>query len=138
MLSLHYNIFFNFYNSCIKSQLDSNPTFLQQKGLFDVPDEGVSHSVTPLWAAAVSGRLAVVKTLLRHGADVDAVSDSGSTPVRSACYIVRPGIGIGGSSNHLVRKPLWAPDWHLTRDCWLLILSTKYNPKLGSARANGR
>ena len=66
-----------------------------------MPDEGVSHSVTPLWAAAVSGRLAVVKTLLRHGACVDAVSDSGSTPVRSACYIVRP--GIGGSTNHLVK-----------------------------------
>ena len=30
--------------------------------------------------------------LLRHGADVDAVSDSGSTPIRSACYIVRHGV----------------------------------------------
>ena len=30
-----------------------------------VLDEGVSHSVTPLWCAAVSGRLAVVKVLLR-------------------------------------------------------------------------
>ena len=91
-------------------------------------DEGVSHSVTPLWCAAVSGRLAVVKVLLRwglrsshlvcgsslysmiviqstssrftmillrHGADVNAVSDSGSTPVRSACYIVRPGENTG-------------------------------------------
>ena len=48
-------------------------------------------SVTPLWCAAVSGRLAVVRVLLRHGARVNAVSDSGSTSVRSACYIVRPG-----------------------------------------------
>ena len=30
--------------------------------------------------------------LLRHGADVNAVSDSGSTSVRSVCYIVRPGL----------------------------------------------
>jgi hypothetical protein len=52
----------------------------------------------------VSGRLAVVKTLLRHGANVDAVSDSGSTPVRSACYIVRP--VIGGPTNHLVREEM--------------------------------
>jgi hypothetical protein len=45
--------------------------------------------VTPLWAAAVSGRLAVVKTLLRHGADVDAISDSGSTPVRwKSCQLL--------------------------------------------------
>lgn len=68
---------------------------IEQKGLFEVLDEGVSHSVTPLWCAAVSGRLAVVKVLLRHGADVNAVSDSGSTPVRSACYIVRPGENTG-------------------------------------------
>eukprot|EP00092_Neocalanus_flemingeri_P030503 GFUD01033118.1.p1 GENE.GFUD01033118.1~~GFUD01033118.1.p1 ORF type:complete len:651 (+),score=133.69 GFUD01033118.1:226-2178(+) len=65
---------------------------IEQKGLFEVLEEGVSHSVTPLWCAAVSGRLAVVRVLLKYGADVDAVSDSGSTPVRSACYIVRPGL----------------------------------------------
>jgi len=65
---------------------------IEQKGLFEVLEEGVSHSVTPLWCAAVSGRLAVVRVLLSYGADVNAVSDSGSTPVRSACYIVRPGL----------------------------------------------
>ena len=62
---------------------------IEQRGQFDVIDEGVSHSVTPLWCAAVSGRLAVVKVLIRNGANVDAVSDSGSTPIRSTCYIVR-------------------------------------------------
>jgi len=69
---------------------------IEQKGLFEVLEEGVSHSVTPLWCAAVSGRLSVVLVLLKYGADVNAVSDSGSTPVRSACYIVRPGL----SSSH--------------------------------------
>ena len=96
----------------------------------EVEEEGVRHSVTPLWCAAVSGRLAVVRqlplshqhrlyqnivpltriipltfianywlvsvagcrVLLSHGADVNAVSDSGSTSVRSVCYIVRPGL----------------------------------------------
>ncbi len=65
---------------------------VEQRGLYEVLEEGVSHHVTPLWCAAVAGRLAVVKVLLRHGADVDAASDSGSTPVRSACYIVRHGL----------------------------------------------
>jgi len=65
---------------------------IEQKGLFEVEEEGVRHSVTPLWCAAVSGRLAMVRVLLRHGADVNAVSDSGSTSVRSVCYIVRPGL----------------------------------------------
>ena len=66
-----------------------------------VLDEGVSHSVTPLWCAAVSGRVAVVKVLIANGADVNAVSDSGSTPIRSTCYIVRPGnANENGSSAH--------------------------------------
>ena len=30
---------------------------------FEVEEEGVRHSVTPLWCAAVSGRLAVVRQL---------------------------------------------------------------------------
>ncbi len=65
---------------------------IEQRGLFEVAEEGISHHVTPLWCAAVSGRLSVVKVLLRYSADVDAVSDSGSTPIRSACYIVRQGL----------------------------------------------
>eukprot|EP00095_Tigriopus_kingsejongensis_P006985 snap_masked-scaffold430_size173499-processed-gene-0.1 protein:Tk06985 transcript:snap_masked-scaffold430_size173499-processed-gene-0.1-mRNA-1 annotation:"hypothetical protein TcasGA2_TC010662" len=65
---------------------------IEKRGLYEVLEEGISHHVTPLWCAAVSGRLAVVKVLLRYGADVNAVSDSGSTPIRSACYIVRNGL----------------------------------------------
>ncbi|TRY78259.1 hypothetical protein TCAL_11693 [Tigriopus californicus] len=65
---------------------------IEKRGLYEVLEEGVSHHVTPLWCAAVSGRLAVVKVLLRYGADVNAMSDSGSTPIRSACYIVRNGL----------------------------------------------
>ena len=34
---------------------------IEQKGVFDVAEEGLSHSVTPLWCAAVAGRLSVVK-----------------------------------------------------------------------------
>lgn len=46
-----------------------------------------THVVTPLWCAAVSGKLPVVEILLKYGADINAVSDSGSTPVRSACFM---------------------------------------------------
>lgn len=43
--------------------------------------------VTPLWCAAVANKLEVVKTLIRHRANVNATSDTESTPVRSACYM---------------------------------------------------
>lgn len=45
------------------------------------------HNVTPLWCAAVSGKLSVIKLLVQHGADINAVSDTGSTAVRSACFM---------------------------------------------------
>ncbi|KAK4875083.1 hypothetical protein RN001_011505 [Aquatica leii] len=60
---------------------------IEQRGLYEVPDERSVHHVTPLWCAAVSGKLPVVECLLHHGADINSVSDTGSTPVRSACFM---------------------------------------------------
>ncbi|EGI62018.1 Protein fem-1-like protein A [Acromyrmex echinatior] len=61
---------------------------IEQRGRYEVPtDDRSVHCVTPLWCAAVSGNLEVIKCLISHGADVNAVSDSGSTPVRSACFM---------------------------------------------------
>lgn len=60
---------------------------IEQRGKYEVPDDRSIHCVTPLWCAAVSGNLEVIKCLVSHGADVNAVSDSGSTPVRSACFM---------------------------------------------------
>ncbi|XP_014255354.1 protein fem-1 homolog CG6966 [Cimex lectularius] len=60
---------------------------IEQKGLYEVPDDRSVHNVTPLWCAAVSGNLPVIRCLVHYGADVNAVSDSGSTPVRSACFM---------------------------------------------------
>lgn len=48
--------------------------------------------MTPLWCAAVSGRLPVVHLLIAHGADLNAVSDSGSTAVRSSCFMSHVGV----------------------------------------------
>ncbi|KAK9890720.1 hypothetical protein WA026_012068 [Henosepilachna vigintioctopunctata] len=63
---------------------DSN---IEQRGLFEVPDDRSTHMVTPLWCAAVSGKLKIVEILIKYGADINAVSDTGSTPVRSACFM---------------------------------------------------
>ncbi|KAJ8970092.1 hypothetical protein NQ314_001403, partial [Rhamnusium bicolor] len=60
---------------------------IEQKGLYEVQEDRSTHVVTPLWCAAVSGKLPVVEILLKHGADINAVSDTGSTPVRSACFM---------------------------------------------------
>ncbi|XP_018336887.1 protein fem-1 homolog C [Agrilus planipennis] len=60
---------------------------IEQRGLYEVPEDRSVHCVTPLWCAAVSGKLDVIKCLVNNGADVNAVSDTGSTPVRSACFM---------------------------------------------------
>lgn len=60
---------------------------IEQKGTYEVQEDRSTHIVTPLWCAAVSGKLAVVELLYQFGADINAVSDSGSTPIRSACFM---------------------------------------------------
>ena len=40
---------------------------IEQRGKFEVAEEAVSHSVTPLWCAAVAGRLSVVKVSIFCG-----------------------------------------------------------------------
>lgn len=65
---------------------------IEQRGMYEVPDDRSVHCVTPLWCAAVSGKLPVLKCLISHGAEVNAVSDTGSTPVRSACFMTYLGM----------------------------------------------
>ncbi|XP_032596317.1 protein fem-1 homolog C isoform X2 [Drosophila grimshawi] len=65
---------------------------IEQRGHFEVPEDNSFHYVSPLWAAVVSGKLAMVKYLVRVGCDINATSDSGSTPVRSACYMTHTDI----------------------------------------------
>lgn len=60
---------------------------VEQRGMFEVPQDQSVHCVTPLWCAAVSGKLPVVKCLLRLGSSINSLSDTGSTPVRSACFM---------------------------------------------------
>lgn len=60
---------------------------VEQRGMYEVPDDRSIHFVTPLWCASVAGKQSVVKCLVEHGANVNSVSDTGSTPVRSACFM---------------------------------------------------
>lgn len=40
----------------------------------------------PLWCAAAAGHEAVVKLLVRHGANVNSITKTNSTPLRAACF----------------------------------------------------
>lgn len=60
---------------------------IEQRGLFENPEDQTVHLVTPLWCSSVSGKLPIVMYLVRVGADINAVSDSGSTSVRSSCFM---------------------------------------------------
>ena len=60
---------------------------IEQRGVYEVAEDRSRHQVTPLWCAAVANKLEVVKILIRHVANVNACSDTESTPVRSACYM---------------------------------------------------
>uniref|UniRef100_A0A1B0BWH6 SOCS box domain-containing protein n=1 Tax=Glossina palpalis gambiensis TaxID=67801 RepID=A0A1B0BWH6_9MUSC len=60
---------------------------IEQHGLYEAPVDRTFHRVTPFWCAVVSNKLPMVKYLLRVGCDINAISDTGSTPVRSACYM---------------------------------------------------
>lgn len=60
---------------------------IEQRGLFENPEDSTVHHVTPLWCAAVLSKLPIVRFLVHAGADINAVSDSGSTSVRSSCFM---------------------------------------------------
>lgn len=84
---------------------------LEQRNIFEVHEEKTFHYSTPLWVAgllyqkcksfilsiqrfpAVANHLPVVKLLVRLGANMNAISDSGSTAVRSACFMTNVEVG---------------------------------------------
>lgn len=60
---------------------------IEQRGLFENPEDSTVHHVTPLWCCSVLSKLPIVRYLVCAGADINAVSDSGSTSVRSSCFM---------------------------------------------------
>lgn len=77
----HYNI--------AKYLIDSCEADIEQKGRFEAPDDHHIHSVSPIWVAAVSGNLRVVELLIDYGANINSLSDTGSTPLRSVCFLCK-------------------------------------------------
>ena len=63
--------------------------------------------MTPLWCSAVANKVEVVKSLLRHGANVNACSDTNSTPVRSACYMTNLDVSNKYSSDFYFPLMAW-------------------------------
>lgn len=50
-----------------------------------VEDRGQKNDCTPLMEAASAGHIEIIELLLRHGADVNALSSTGNTPLMYAC-----------------------------------------------------
>lgn len=60
---------------------------IEQKGTYNITNNSTNVG-TPLWCAAFREKLPIVKLLIHSGADINAVSDSGSTPILSACSVI--------------------------------------------------
>ena len=58
---------------------------VEELGRYKDRSDGSCHLVTPLWCAAISNEPDVVEVLIDHGADINASSDTGRTPVLGAC-----------------------------------------------------
>lgn len=67
---------------------------IEQKGHYEAFEDNHIHLVPPIWVAAVSGHLDVVKLLVANGADINSLSDTGSTPLRSVCFMCTDDDGI--------------------------------------------
>lgn len=60
--------------------------YIEQRGLYEALKDHHTHSVSPIWVAAVSGHYNTVKLLIEKGANINSLSDTGSTPLRSVCF----------------------------------------------------
>ena len=82
---------------------------VEERGEY-VAEDGSTHLVTPLWCAAVSGKLEVAHLLITElGANINSVSGAGETSVNYACalsmmnvveFLVSHAIDINKPDNH--------------------------------------
>lgn len=74
----------NGHEKAVRTLLKFHPD-LEQEGTVKF-DGYVIEGASPLWCAAGAGHLAVVKMLVRAGADVNHPTKTNSTPLRAACF----------------------------------------------------
>lgn len=79
----------NGYIKIVKFLIEICGADLEQKGRYEVFEDHREHSVTPIWMAAVRGNFDIVDQLIQYGANINSPSDSGSTSLRSVCYLCR-------------------------------------------------
>lgn len=72
-----------------KYLLEACQADIEQKGRYEALEDHHIHSVSPIWVAAVSGNLDIVQLLIDHRADINSTSDTGSTPLRSVCFLCK-------------------------------------------------
>lgn len=80
--------------------LDSCNANLEQMGRFEALEDHHIHSVSPIWVASVCGHLETVELLIQRGANVNCLSDTGSTPLRSVCFLCHDDDGPGSESEY--------------------------------------
>jgi len=83
----------------VRYLLDVCGADIDQKGRYETIEDQHVHLVPPIWVAAVSGHYATVQLLIERGADVNSLSDTGSTPLRSVCYLCKDNDDIPSSSS---------------------------------------
>lgn len=86
--------------SIAKYLLDVCEANIEQTGQYDVLEDHHIHSVSPIWVAAVRGNFDTVKLLIERGANINSLSDTGSTPLRSVCFLCKEDdVHIGSDSS---------------------------------------
>lgn len=75
----------NGHEEVVKNLLSEYQADSEKEGIVKF-DGHVIEGATALWCAAGAGHFNIVKTLISHGADVNHVTKTNSTPLRAACF----------------------------------------------------
>lgn len=88
---------------------------VEQRGLYETIEDHHVHSVSPVWIAAISGHLELVRLLLEYRANLNSLSDTGSTPLRSVCFLCKDddSLSVAGYDLQNAQDPLEHPQVEL-------------------------
>lgn len=113
---------------------------IEQRGRYEALEDHHIHYVSPIWVASISGHLETVKLLINRGANVNSLSDTGSTPLRSVCFLCKD--DDDGSAQHYIREgDMFLPDYFAseTSDSYMEIvkLLVENGADVGKSNYNG-